>query len=332
MYKIKCICEIFFTLAKECYKLTRFYSAYFSAKEKYVLIYLKILDIIEVIFIKYYVIRRFNIIRRDRKRYCMNKVLLIGEPMELLTAVQDGALSEVCDFHASVAGAELNVAVGVSRLGLTARYMTRLGADPRAQRIRSFMADNGIADDLIITDPEHQTGCMMKSKAAPPEQEIYYYRQKTAAFFISEADIDALDLSDIRAIHITGILPAISDTAAKAARRLLERAQALHITVVFDPNLRGILWTTDKRVLDLINEIAAMSEVFLPNLNEAEKLCGEVICFLHYLQRFLLILSRPLPQLRLPKQIQPSRLLTTAVLMTAKMTQQLKMTADISKR
>ena len=202
----------------------------------------------------------------------MSKVLLIGEPMELLTANEEGRLCDVSSFSASVAGAELNVAVGVSRLGLTAEYMTRLGDDPRAQRIRHFMEKNGISDHLITTDPMHQTGCMMKSMSKP--HEIYYYRQKTAASFISENDIDALDLSDIRAIHITGILPAISESAAKAARRLIERAQELHITVVFDPNLRGILWTTDKQTLDLINEIAAIAEVFLPNLNEAEKLCG----------------------------------------------------------
>ncbi|MGN0686867.1 MAG: sugar kinase [Oscillospiraceae bacterium] len=204
----------------------------------------------------------------------MSKVLLIGEPMELLLAKDEGRLCDAVDFSASVTGAELNVAVGVSRLGLTARYMTRLGDDPRAQRIRSFMRANGISDDLIITDPAHQTGCMVKSKAKPSEHEIYYYRQETAASFICEDDMDRLDLSGIRAIHITGILPAISETTAKAARRLIERAQKLHITVVFDPNLRGILWTTDKPTLDLINEIAAMSEVFLPNLNEAEKLCG----------------------------------------------------------
>lgn len=202
----------------------------------------------------------------------MSKVLIIGEPMELLTAKTEGRLCDVSEFSAYVAGAELNVAVGVTRLGLTAQYMTRLGDDPRAQRIRSFMSAHGLSDELITTDPDHQTGCMVKSMTKP--HEIYYYRQKTAASFINESDIDALDLSDIRAIHITGILPAISETTAKAARRLLERAQELHITVVFDPNLRGILWTTDKQTLDLINEIAAKAEVFLPNLNEAEKLCG----------------------------------------------------------
>ncbi len=204
----------------------------------------------------------------------MNKVLLIGEPMELLLAKEEGALSDVSEFRASVSGAEMNVAVGLSRLGLCPRFMTRLGSDPRASRIRSFMKSNGIADDLIITDPEHHTGAMMKSKSAPGEHEIYYFRQDSAASFLCEKDVDALDLSDIRAVHFTGIFPSISASAAAAARQLVKRAKENEITVIFDPNLRCQLWDHSPETLALMNEFAAASDVFLPSLKEAETLCG----------------------------------------------------------
>lgn len=204
----------------------------------------------------------------------MEKVLLIGEPMELLLAEEEGALSDVTKFRASVSGAEMNVAVGLARLGLCPRYMTRLGDDPRASRIRRFMRDNGIADDLIITDPAHLTGAMMKSKADPGKHEIYYFRQDSAASFLCEEDVDRLDLSDIRAVHFTGIFPSISESAARAARRLIKRARENEITVVFDPNLRCQLWDSSPETLALINEFAADSDVFLPSLKEAETLCG----------------------------------------------------------
>ena len=41
----------------------------------------------------------------------MDKVLLIGEPMELLLAEEEGALADISHFRASVSGAEMNVAV-----------------------------------------------------------------------------------------------------------------------------------------------------------------------------------------------------------------------------
>ncbi len=204
----------------------------------------------------------------------MDKVLLIGEPMELLLAEEEGALADVTHFRASVSGAEMNVAVGLARLGLCPRYMTRLGADPRADRIRSFMRKNGISDDLVITDREHLTGAMMKSKAEPGKHEIYYFRQDTAASFLCEQDVDGLDLSDIRAVHFTGIFPSISVSAANAARRLVKRAKEMEITVVFDPNLRCQLWDSSPETVSLMNEFAAQSDVFLPSAKEAETLCG----------------------------------------------------------
>lgn len=204
----------------------------------------------------------------------MDKVLLIGEPMELLFAEEEGALADVTHFRASVSGAEMNVAVGLARLGLCPRYMTRLGSDPRADRIRRFMRKNGIADDLIITDPAHLTGAMMKNKAEPGKHEIYYFRQDSAASFLCEQDVDAIDLTDIRAVHFTGIFPSISKSAADAARQLVKRAKENDIIVVFDPNLRCQLWNSSPETIALLNEFAAQADVFLPSLKEAETLCG----------------------------------------------------------
>ncbi len=204
----------------------------------------------------------------------MNKILLIGEPMELLTAADGSSLSDALNFRASVSGAELNTAVGLSRLGLDAVYFTRLGNDPRAERIRAFIKKNGVDGSRIITDREHQTGAMTKRRNESGKYDIHYYRQCSAASFLCESDVDGLDLTGFRAVYFSGIFPSISDGAAKAARRFVERARAEDITVIFDPNLRCQLWTDCPETIALLNEFAAAADVFLPSLKEAEKLCG----------------------------------------------------------
>ena len=55
--------------------------------------------------------------------------------MGLLIAQEEGPLDSVSGFSLAVAGAEFNVAVGLSRLGNKAAYMTKLGHDPFGQRI-----------------------------------------------------------------------------------------------------------------------------------------------------------------------------------------------------
>lgn len=73
-----------------------------------------------------------------------------------------------------------------------------------------------------------------------------YYRKGSAASHISEEEIDSIDLSDVELVHITGIPPALSETARKASFRLMERAKEKGITITFDPNLRPALWETKK--------------------------------------------------------------------------------------
>lgn len=78
------------------------------------------------------------------------------------------------------------------------------------------------------------------------------------------------DNSDISAVFITGEFAARSEENAVLAKEVCERFKALEIPVVFDPDLSGV--GADK--YRLINEIAALSEIFVPSDEDAKALCG----------------------------------------------------------
>ena len=82
------------------------------------------------------------------------RIVLVGEPMGLFIAEELGELEDVTHFSAAVAGAEYNVAVGLSRLDHEALYCTRLGDDPVGKRILKSMKGNHVSDALVtVTDP-----------------------------------------------------------------------------------------------------------------------------------------------------------------------------------
>ena len=56
-------------------------------------------------------------------------VLLVGEPMGLFMADSVGELEKVESFSLTTCGAELNVAIGLKRLGHNVTYLTKLGND-----------------------------------------------------------------------------------------------------------------------------------------------------------------------------------------------------------
>ena len=92
----------------------------------------------------------------------MKKTLLFGEPMALLLADTPGALECVEHFTRRMSGAEVNVAIGLTRLGFPVEYLTRLGDDPFGHYIEQALKDNGIGTNLLTYDTVYRTGIQLK--------------------------------------------------------------------------------------------------------------------------------------------------------------------------
>lgn len=203
------------------------------------------------------------------------KIILLGEPMGLFMAQEPGPLSQARQFSASIAGAEYNVAVGLSRLGHVPAYCTRLGQDPMGQRVLDGMSQNHIDKSLVMTAPGEPTGLMLKGMALSGDPDIAYYRQGSAASRITPQDIEQLDLSGCGRLHVTGVFPAVSASALAAVRRLIQRAQDLQLPISFDPNLRPQLWPSEEEMVRTLNSLAEGAETILPGINEGKTLTGQ---------------------------------------------------------
>lgn len=202
------------------------------------------------------------------------KVMLVGEAMALFTAQEEGDLAQVANFGASVAGAELNVAVGLARMGQHPVYMTKLAPDPFGNRIRAFMERNSIDTSLAAEDVEHPTGFMLKSKVSTGDPKTAYFRKGSAASTLSAEDVQAIDFSDISLVHITGILPPLSSTTAQAAQELVRQARAVGAMISFDPNLRPALWKNPEDMRTTLRALSAQADIVLPGIGEGVELFG----------------------------------------------------------
>lgn len=202
------------------------------------------------------------------------KIMLVGEPMGLFIAQEEGALEDVKTFTSAVAGAEFNVAVGLSRLGFNVKYLTKLGQDPFGRRIVKTMEQNGIDTSLITYCDNRATGFMLKAKTSHGDPQIHYFRKGSASSSICREDIDNIDFSDISILHMTGILPPLSDTTMEASSYLMHKAREAGLTIFFDPNLRPQLWPDEKTMVETVNSLASHSDYFLPGCKEGSMLIG----------------------------------------------------------
>lgn len=205
----------------------------------------------------------------------MGKTILFGEPMALLIADTTGPLEEVEHFTRAMSGAEVNVSIGLSRLGHPVEYLTRLGDDPFGHYIANALKKNEIGTSLVTYDDVYRTGIQLKNRVTDGSDPYApYYRKGSAASHITISEIDAIDLTDVELVHVTGIPPALSQSARKATFRLMDRAKEAGIFITFDPNLRPVLWEDEETMCTVLNQLAAKADVVLPGIGECKILAG----------------------------------------------------------
>ncbi|MFV0381010.1 MAG: sugar kinase [Breznakia sp.] len=204
----------------------------------------------------------------------MKKILLMGEPMALLIADSYGPLDEVEHFTRSLAGAEVNVAIGLARLGHCPAYVTRLGEDPFGVFIKKFLDKEKISTDFVSFDSVYRTGIQLKNKVLEGDPVAPYYRKGSAASHLSVSQIDDISFDEVVHVHVTGILPALSQSCRLATYRLLERAKEHNVYITFDPNLRPALWKSESEMVQIINDLASRADLVLPGVEEGKILVG----------------------------------------------------------
>ena len=201
-------------------------------------------------------------------------LILAGEPMGLLIAQSEGSLDSVSGYDLAVAGAEFNVAVGVARLGHRVTYMTKLGKDPFGERIIHVLDDNKIGNEFVAWSDEKKTGFMLKSRVSKGDPDIFYFRAGSAASTLSVEDVEKINFAEYSHIHLTGILPALTDTTRAAVNLMFDKARAAGLLISFDPNLRPQLWPSREVMIKSINEMAAKADIVLPGTAEGKILMG----------------------------------------------------------
>ena len=216
-------------------------------------------------------------------------VLTVGEAMVLFAAQAPGALAEVEAFRRFSAGAELNVAIGLARLGLRVGYLSRLGDDAFGRFLAGVLEREGIARELVAVDASQSTGFMLKSLAEDgADPAIEYFRRGSAASRMDVRELARVSGRRARHLHLTGITPALSPGCRELVFRLARNARAEGCVVSFDPNLRPRLWPSRAEMVDTLEALAAQSDLVLPGLAEGRLLTGlehpEDIAA-HYLER-----------------------------------------------
>jgi sugar/nucleoside kinase (ribokinase family) len=202
-------------------------------------------------------------------------VITLGETMVAFAAHEVGPLAAATTFTKIAAGAETNVGVGLARLGLKVAWVSRLGTDSFGAYVRQAVGGEGVDCSAVVDDATRPTGFMLKSRAADGEDpQVEYFRRGSAASALSMADFDEARFLRARHLHVTGITPALSASAAELVEHAMRFMRGHGRSVSFDPNLRPRLWPSREAMAAHLNRLAGLADWVLPGLEEGRLLTG----------------------------------------------------------
>jgi 2-dehydro-3-deoxygluconokinase len=206
--------------------------------------------------------------------FAQAEVVTIGESMVLFQPMTGGSLTYAPLFTKTVAGAESNVAIGLTRMGLKTRWISRLGTDPFGDQVMSTLAGEGVDVSAVIRDAESPTGIYFKEFKGFGDPNAYFYRKFSAASHFIPESLNPEWFVGAKHLHVTGILPALGAHTTETAIEAMKIARKQGMTISFDPNLRRKLWS-EERAREVLLSMIPLCDYFLPGLEEAEFLVGE---------------------------------------------------------
>lgn len=177
------------------------------------------------------------------------KIATIGDAMIVFNPSKTGPLRFVPSFDRSVGGAELNFAIGVSRLGLESKWISCLGNDEFGTHVFNFARGEGIDVSQVNRTEKYPTSIYFKEISESGTGKSFYYRQPSPLLDLTVDSIGNNILDDVDLLHISGVYLAVSSHNIDVAVKLMEIAKQMGIPITFDPNLRLKLWRIEEAKL-----------------------------------------------------------------------------------
>ena len=200
------------------------------------------------------------------------KVLTFGEIMLRLKAPGHERFFQSPSLEATFGGGEANVAVSLANYGMDAAFLTVLPKNDIAEACIRELRYFGVDTSRILRGEGRMGIYYLQGGANQLPSKVVYDRAYSAIALAKPGDIDWDKAFDgVEWFHITGITPAISESAMELSVASVKEAKKRGITVSCDLNYRKNLWKYGKKASEVMREIAKYVDVAIANEEDVQK-------------------------------------------------------------
>ena len=205
----------------------------------------------------------------------MSKVVTFGEIMLRLKSPGMERFFQSPSLEATFGGGEANVCVSLANYGMETGFVTVLPDNDISKACIRELRGFGVDTSNISYNNGRFGIYYLESGANQRPSKVIYDRAYSA---ISIAKPDEVDFkkafSDATWFHITGITPAISETAAELSLIAVKTAKEMGLTVSCDLNFRKNLWKYGKEAKEVMCELTKYVDVIIANEEDCQKSLG----------------------------------------------------------
>jgi fructokinase len=171
-------------------------------------------------------------------------IITFGEMLiDFVPTVSGVSLMDAPAFINAPGGATANVAVGVSRLGVSSGFMGKVGDDAFGRFLERTLHEANVDTTAMRFATDARTSLAFVSLRADGEREFVFYRHmdKDLLLMYAPAEVDIDYIRGGKIFHY-GSISLIDDTSRTATRLAVSTARSAGLTISYDPNLRLNLW------------------------------------------------------------------------------------------
>lgn len=203
------------------------------------------------------------------------RIVTLGEIMLRLNPPNFDRFFQSSILHATFGGGEANVAASLAKFGRDVTFVTALPDNPIGDACVSRLRYLGVDTSEIIRSGDRIGIYFLEVGANQRPSKIIYDRSHSS---ISELDPDGVDWKQIFKgkswFHITGITPALSETAANLSLAAVKAAKKHGLTISCDYNYRSKLWNYGVEPIDIMRPLMEYVDIGIANEEDCQKSLG----------------------------------------------------------
>lgn len=195
------------------------------------------------------------------------RTLTIGDGLITMNPSTNGPLRFVTQFDRKIGGAELNFAIGSSRLGLSSRWISRLGDDEFGRLIYNYARGEGIDTSHVELINSYSTPLNFKEIKEDGSGRTFYYRDNSPILTFDSSDIKQSMFTNIDVLHLSGVFLSVMKNKLNIIEKIVKLAKQSDVIISFDPNLRLKIWELSEAKY-VYEKIFPYIDIFLTGLDE----------------------------------------------------------------